>query len=213
MMIMNKLSKLIVMLAVIAMLVGCLAACDLTGEKCPPHTDANTDYLCDDPTPKLYGGFGMSFSFYGVDISAAFTYSIGGLSYDSGYATFLNAPGGTVGNNFHVDVLKSWTPENTETDVPRVSVADQYTTQTSDRFLVSSNYLSLQNITLGYTLPSKWTKKLQIEKIRVYGVAENVALFAARQGLDPRQAYGTAASTASVYSPIRSISGGISVTF
>jgi hypothetical protein len=83
----------------------------------------------------------------------------------------------------------------------------------SDRFLVSSNYLSLQNITLGYTLPSKWTKKLQIEKLRVYAVADNVALFAARQGLDPRQAYGMSAETSSVYSPIRSVSGGISITF
>ena len=45
---MNKFFKLFTLLVVIIMIVGCLAACDLTGEKCPPHTDANTDYLCDD---------------------------------------------------------------------------------------------------------------------------------------------------------------------
>lgn len=172
-----------------------------------------TQYAQGDLLPKVYGGFGTSLSAYGFDLSVAFNYQLGGKLYDNTYAALMHTGYGRAGSNWHVDILKSWTPENTETDVPRVSVADQYTTQTSDRFLVSSNYLSLQNITLGYTLPSKWTKKLKIEKIRVYGVAENVALFAARQGLDPRQAYGTAASTASVYSPIRSISGGISVTF
>ena len=172
-----------------------------------------TQYAQGDLLPKVYGGFGTSLSAYGFDLSVAFNYQLGGKLYDNTYAALMHTGYGRAGSNWHVDILKSWTPENTETDVPRVSIADQYTTQTSDRFLVSSNYLSLQNITLGYTLPSKWTKKLKIEKIRVYGVAENVALFAARQGLDPRQAYGTAASTASVYSPIRSISGGISVTF
>ena len=118
---------------------------------------------------------------------------------------------GSAGKNWHADILNSWTPENTNTDVPRVNTADQYTTNTSTRFLVSSNYLSLQNITLGYTLPSKVSKKIRIEKLRVYAVADNVALLSARQGLDPRQGY--TSSNNATYSPIRSISGGISLTF
>ena len=118
---------------------------------------------------------------------------------------------GSAGKNWHTDILNSWTPENTNTDVPRVNTADQYTTNTSTRFLVSSNYLSLQNITIGYTLPSKVSKKIRIEKLRVYAVADNVALLSARQGLDPRQGY--TSSNNATYSPIRSISGGISLTF
>ena len=71
--------------------------------------------------------------------------------------------------------------------------------------------MSLQNITIGYTLPSKVSKKIRIEKLRVYAVADNVALLSARQGLDPRQGY--TSSNNATYSPIRSISGGISLTF
>ncbi len=172
-----------------------------------------TQYAQGDLLPKVYGGFGTSVNAYGVDFSIAFNYQLGGKLYDYTYAALMHSGYSRAGQNWHVDILNSWTPENTETDVPRVNTADQYTTSISDRFLVSSNYLSLQNITLGYTLPSKWTKKLHIEKLRVYAVADNVALCAARQGLDPRQAYGMSAETSSVYSPIRSISGGISVTF
>ena len=172
-----------------------------------------TQYAQGDLLPKVYGGFGTSVNAYGIDFSIAFNYQLGGKLYDYTYAALMHSGYNRAGQNWHVDILNSWSPENTETDVPRVSTADQYTTSISDRFLVSSNYLSLQNITLGYTLPSKWAKKLHIEKLRVYAVADNVALCAARQGLDPRQAYGMSAETSSVYSPIRSISGGISVTF
>ncbi|MBO4986917.1 MAG: SusC/RagA family TonB-linked outer membrane protein, partial [Paludibacteraceae bacterium] len=168
-------------------------------------------YAQGDLLPKVYGGFGTTLNAYGVDFSMAFAYQLGGKIYDNAYASLMHSGYGSAGKNWHTDILNSWTPENTETDVPRVSVADQYTTSTSTRFLVSSNYLSLQNITLGYTLPSKWTKKLQIEKLRVYAVADNVALVSARQGLDPRQSY--TSSNSATYSPIRSVSGGISVTF
>ena len=172
-----------------------------------------TQYAQGDLLPKVYGGFGTSVNAYGVDFSIAFNYQLGGKLYDYTYAALMHSGYSRAGQNWHVDILNSWTPENTETDVPRVNTADQYTTSVSDRFLVSSNYLSLQNITLGYTLPSKWTKKLHIEKLRVYAVADNVALCAARQGLDPRTAFNTTVETSSVYSPIRSVSGGISVTF
>ena len=115
-----------------------------------------------------------------------------------------------MGSAWHVDMLNAWTPENTNTNVPRMNVKDLYTSYTSDRWLTSSDYLSLQNITFGYTLPKSWTRKLQIDGIRLYFVADNVALWTARKGLDPRQGYVAADN---VYSPIRTISGGISLNF
>ena len=110
----------------------------------------------------------------------------------------------------HVDLLNAWTPENKNTDIPRLNVKDLYTIRSSDRWLTSSDYLSLQNITFGYTLPKSWTRKLQIDGIRLYFVADNVALLTARKGLDQRQGY---VASDNVYSPIRTISGGISLNF
>ncbi len=162
--------------------------------------------------PKVYGGFGTSLNFFGVDFSISFAYQIGGRIFDSTYQALMhNAQANNFGTNYHVDILKRWTPENTHTDVPRLNSADTYSASTSDRFYISSNYLSLNNITLGYTLPSNITRKIGLDAIRFYAAAENVALWSKRRGLDPRQGFTT--SNNSTYSPIRAISGGIRIQF
>ncbi|MBM6944109.1 TonB-dependent receptor [Bacteroides gallinaceum] len=158
--------------------------------------------------PKVYGGFGTSLKVYGFDFSISFAYQLGGRMIDNTYADLMSDE--AMGHALHVDMLNAWTPENRNTDVPRMNANNVYTTYTSDRWLTSSNYLSLQNITFGYTLPKKWTRKLQIEGVRLFFVADNVALWTARKGFDPRQGY---VSTDNVYSPIRTISGGISLDF
>lgn len=171
-----------------------------------------TRYEMGDILPKVYGGFGTTLDLYGVDLSVAFTYQLGGKLLDNTYQSLMHSGySSDAGKNWHVDILKAWTPENRYTNVPRLNSNDQYTTYSSDRWLTSSNYLSLQNITLGYSLPSKWVKKMKLEKFRIYAVADNVALASARKGLDPRQGY--ASSEASYYAPIRSISGGLTITF
>ena len=120
---------------------------------------------------------------------------------------------GQAGTAWHKDVLNSWTPENTNTNVPAIMTAGEYNyaNATSDRFMISSDYLALNNISVGYTLPAKFTKKFGVAELRVYGAAENVALWAKRKGMDPRQSY--ISSYSSTYSPIRSISGGVKVSF
>lgn len=184
---------------------------NVVGQTTTDQWSAATQYDLGDILPKVYGGFGTSLNVYGVDLSIAFAYQLGGRIIDDAYRQLMSSGYGSAGQNWHTDILNAWTPENIDTDVPRLNTNDQYTNSYSDRWIVSSNYLSLQNITLGYTLPTKWTKKIKIEKLRIYGVADNVALASARKGLDPRQGYTT--STSATYSPIRSISGGISITF
>lgn len=49
-----------------------------------------------------------------------------------------------TGSALHKDMLNVWTSENKNTDVPRMNVNDKYTNRLSDRFLTSSDYLSLQ---------------------------------------------------------------------
>jgi TonB-linked SusC/RagA family outer membrane protein len=169
-----------------------------------------TSFECGDTAPDLYGGFGTSLDVKGFDFSIAFVYQLGGKVYDNTYARLMHS-GSSTGENWHTDILKSWTPENRKTNVPRVNTLDSGAGKASDRFLVSSNYLSLQNITLGYTLPANLTGRLKIGKLRIYAVADNVFLSSARRGLDPRQGFNV--SNAAYYSPIRSISGGINLSF
>ena len=172
-----------------------------------------TQYLCGAPTPDLYGGFGTSIDFYGFDFSASFTYSIGGLSYDSGYAGFMTSPTSrSVGTNFHKDVLKGWTPDNKDSQTPRFQFEDQYTSSDSDRFLTNASYLNFQNAQLGYTLPEKVTQRMHINRLRVYVACDNIIYWSCRQGFDPRFSFSGTTNSA-VNSPVRTVSGGINLTF
>ena len=171
-----------------------------------------TQYLCGNPIPDLYGGFGTSVNFYGVDMSVSFTYSIGGLTYDSGYASYMSPPGGQTGANFHKDVLNAWTPENPDSDTPRFVYNDMNTNASSDRFLVPASYLNFQNAQIGYTFPESLTKKIKLSRLRVYVTCDNIWYCSYRQGLDPRQSF-SGDTSAESYSPVRTISGGINFTF
>ena len=166
-----------------------------------------------DALPDVYGGFGTSLRFYGVDFSIGFTYQLGGQVLDQGYMFYMNSPAGTsTGNNYHHDLLNSWTPENSGSNIPRFAYNDSNQAAVSDRFLTSASYLNIQNITLGYTLPKRITRKFLVENLRIYLACDNVWYWSKRQGLDPRQAI-NGNTNPYYYAPIRTFSGGVTVTF
>ncbi len=174
------------------------------------NTTADADhYLFGSANPDAFGGFGTSFAWKGFDFNIDFTYQLGGLVYDDDYQSSMKMRRGYA---IHSDMLNAWTPSNTSSNIPRLQYNDHYTAETCDRFLTSASYLNLQNITLGYTLPKNIVRKIGLSNLRVYCSAENVWLWSKRQGMDPRQS--TSGSVSSqYYSPIRSISGGITVSF
>ena len=180
-------------------------------EKTTEYSSASY-YLCGTALPDVYGGFGTSFSWKGFDLSIDFSFQIGGQVYDSDYAGLMASPTSTSrGTNIHADVLNSWTESNSS-NIPRFQFDDSYSAATSDRFLTDAPYLSLNNINLGYTFPKMWTKKIGVENFRVYVAADNIWVWSQRQGLDPRQSI-TGSSTGSYYAPIRTVSGGVTLTF
>ncbi len=168
-----------------------------------------TLHLCGSALPSAYGGFGTSVAYKGIDFSIDFTYQLGGKVYDSSYASLMKISRGSA---FHADLLNAWTQDNTSSDIPRIQYGDSYAAYQSDRFLVSASYLNLQNVNLGYTIPRTLCSKIGINKVRVYVTATNLWLWSKRQGLDPRQSI-TGATSNAYYSPIRTVSGGITVTF
>lgn len=175
------------------------------------YSDA-TDYLCGDPTPYIYGGFGTSVSFYGFDASVQFTYSVGGLTYDSGYAALMTPPGSSTGSNIHKNMLQAWTPDDTDSSIPRFQYLDENIAAQSDRFLTDASYLNFQSAQIGYTLPRKITDKFKVSRLRVYVLCDNIFYWSSRQGLDPRYSF-TGTTNYAVNSPVRTLSGGVNITF
>jgi len=176
----------------------------------------NADYyVIKDKTgiPDLFGGFGTSVQAYGFDFAINFSYQIGGYMEDGTYEQFMASPtSGSAGYNFHKDLLKSWTAENANSNVPRFQFGDIYSSASSTRFLTNASYLNCENINFGYTLPQSLTRRAAIEKLRLYLACENVFYISKRKGFDPRQGfYGT--TNATYYAPIRTFSIGASITF
>ncbi|MEL5896364.1 SusC/RagA family TonB-linked outer membrane protein [Bacteroides sp. GD17] len=174
---------------------------------------SNSKEASGDLLPTVYGGFGTSLDFYGFDFSIQLAYQLGGKIWDYTYQDLMHGGNSSNGgHNWHKDIAKAWTPEHPNTDVPRLCSTEEYdASSSSDRWIVSSNYLSINNITLGYTLPKRLLRNIGVETLRIYGAADNVALFAARKGLDPRQGY--VSSTTATYGALRSISAGVKLTF
>ena len=76
-------------------------------------------FECGSVLPKLYGGFGTTLRLYGFDLSAQFSFQLGGRYYDGTYQSLMHTDS-SVGNAWHKDVLKSWSPDNPSSDIPRL---------------------------------------------------------------------------------------------
>ena len=131
--------------------------------------------------PKWYGGITNTFSFYGVDFSFMFQYNYGNDIYNATRVFATQSRRGRV--NMLAEVADRWTPTNANNSVPKY---DGYVTNDIySRFVEDGSFLRLKNVTLGYTLPSKLTKKAKISKIRVYATAQNLYCFNNYSGFDP----------------------------
>jgi hypothetical protein len=77
--------------------------------------------------------------------------------------------------------------------------------------LLDASYFAIRNITLGYTLPQKWTDKIGISSLRLYVSADNVFTFSALDGFDPVSSL--TGSLSYNYTPVRTVSLGLNVNF
>ena len=190
-----------------------------TGESEITETFADaSQYELGSVLPKLYGGFGTTFMAYGFDLSAQFSFQLGGRYYDGTYQALMHTSSG-IGTAWHKDALDSWSETNKDSDIPRLD-GDTSVGQTAvSNYLISSNYLSVNNITLGYTFPESVTSYLKISGLRIYVAGDNLAVKSARKGVDPRYSMGLGSLTSGSglnsgsYSAMRTITGGVTLTF
>lgn len=160
--------------------------------------------------PEVYGGFSTSLTYKSWDFNVALSYQFGGTAFNSIYNDGFS---GAVGDNFHKDYWKTWRSDNTTGTLPRVF--DGTTSyNTSDLFLISSDYISLNDIVIGYTLPTNVINKIGLSSVRLYGVANNVGLWKASdiQGYDPR-ASSTGGTNSVRYAALKTYTLGLTVNF
>ncbi|MEM0577238.1 SusC/RagA family TonB-linked outer membrane protein [Flavobacterium polysaccharolyticum] len=161
--------------------------------------------------PDLFGSFGTNLEYKGLKLNVLFSYQLGGLTYDSNYAALMHT-GITYGSALSVDALDRWQKAGDITNVPRMDInRNTQSTAQSDRWLISSDFLSLRQVNLSYNLPSQLTTRLGIDNSTLYVNGENLLLFTKRQGLDPSQTFnGTSQNR---FTPSRVITLGMNLNF
>jgi len=175
------------------------------------YADATQKYVGKSTIPKVRGAFRLSGKVKDFTISAQFLYSLGGYSYDYGYASLMSngSPGGA---NWNVDILDRWQEPGDITDVPRLSADyDTNVSSRSTRFITSSDYLSLNNINIGYNLPKSIQEKLGMN-INIFLSGDNLFLLSARDGFNPSTSE-TGSSDRYTYSPLTTFTLGIRAKF
>lgn len=146
-------------------------------------------------TPRFEYGLRLGASYKGFDASI-FMQGVGNRKLWG--AGFLAIPGFNTGDGAMPQAIAGdyWTEENTNAFYPAAcnmgGSNSGYNLQKQDRYLLDMAYFRIKNITIGYTLPSELTKKILINKARIYLACENFFTFDKLNGLpiDPEEISG-----------------------
>ena len=156
------------------------------------YSDVNTNdqrRYAGSSIPDFFGGITNNFSYKGVDLSVMLYYSVGGKMWDGDY---LEGATWRRGFSMSEDILRRWTPENTNTDIPRLSEYTQTDTRSSSsQYLFDNSFLRLRNVMLGYTLPTSLSQRMGLGSLRVFLRGDNLLTWgqAARRGTDPETSF------------------------
>ncbi|MFP9098182.1 SusC/RagA family TonB-linked outer membrane protein [Flavobacterium sp. RHBU_24] len=178
------------------------------------YSQATQTYSGKSAIPKVRGSFRVNAGFKNFDFTAQFGYSVGGYIYDNGYATLMST-GNLIGtNNFHTDIRNRWMEPGDVTNVPRLSGqfgSDSNFTSASTRWLTKADYLSLNNVRLGYTIPQAYMERLHVSRVNLYVTGDNLMMISAREGLNPQTLIAT--SNSGIYMPMTTFSVGAKIEF
>lgn len=131
--------------------------------------------------PKWYGGITNTFNYKNIDFSFIIQFNYGNDVYNAN--RMFNTQTRDERSNQLAEVADRWTPTHASNRVPSATGYVKY--ELYSRFIEDGSFLRLKNMTLGYTLPNKWTKKAYISRLRLFATAQNLFCLTKYSGYDP----------------------------
>jgi TonB-linked SusC/RagA family outer membrane protein len=176
------------------------------------YANATVKYVGKSAIPTIRGAFRLNTSYKDFSLSAQFGYSLGGYGYDFQYSTLMTN-GKVGGDSYHVDMRDRWMEPGDITAVPRLySNQNTSVVSGSTRFLQSSDYLSLNNIRLGYSLPSEFLTKFGLSGLNLWVSGDNLFLLSSRTGYIPTTSL-TGTTDRYTYQPVSNYTLGVRIKF
>lgn len=176
------------------------------------YQNATQQYDGRSAIPDVRGAVNLNGGFKGFDLSIQMIYSLGGYAYDGAYATLMGN-GLVANNNWHKDILDRWqSPAQPGNGiVPRISNnQDANVSSSSSRFITKADYFSLNNVRLGYTIPTNITSKFGVAGLNVWVSGDNLYFTSKREGFNPSTSE-PGSTNMYRYSPLSTISAGLRV--
>lgn len=153
--------------------------------------DLNNDGVINADDQTIIGSPFPDFT-YGVNINLLFRnfdmviFLQGKQGHDLYHLVWADLNEGEGDNNATTDMLRRWTPDNRETDIPRAVTGNPaQNTRPSSRFVEDASYLRLQNLQLGYTLPPDLSSRFGVSRLRVFVSARNLFTITNYRGYNP----------------------------
>ena len=134
--------------------------------------------------PKIFFGFTNSFSYKGFTLDIVTQGQLGGHLLNLQKEDLLNPI--SQSNTLNAVITDVWSPTNTSGTIPAYSFyGTPYGGWANSRFIESSDYFRIKNVTLGYDVPVKRLKSIGITGLNVYVNVQNLLTITNYTGLDP----------------------------
>jgi TonB-linked SusC/RagA family outer membrane protein len=158
----------------------------------PKYADLNSDGIINaldrkvlgTGVPKMFFGFTNNITYKNFQLDIVTQGQAGGKLLNVQKEDMLNPI--SQANTLQQVITDTWSPTNTGGTVP---AAGFYGTPhggwVNSRFVESSDYIRIKNITLGYNFPSTLLKSIGIAQLNIYVNAQNLFTFTRYTGLDP----------------------------
>lgn len=133
--------------------------------------------------PKFYGGIHTTVSWKGLELTLVGNYSYGAKKTSFLYNSLVTSDGRSAA---HKDILNRWTPENTNTLIPRAYHAfSGFGYGSTSLCLQDASFFRLSSATLAYTFPRKLINKIYLDNLRIYFTGSNLFTATKYRGFDP----------------------------
>jgi len=155
------------------------------GTHVPVYNDKDKAYL-GTTAPPIYWNMRNDFTLW-KDLTFSFSlYSYMGHKSTAGYWLNQDNGGSVVTNAYNVPAKEYWTPDNPTNKYARLNAVGPNTGLSGGVYkLYNRNFVRFDEISVGYTLPQKWTRKYQVDKIRINASCHNIGTISSWEYGDP----------------------------
>ncbi|RIV27099.1 TonB-dependent receptor [Fibrisoma montanum] len=146
------------------------------------YLDVNGDYAITDAdrsiigngSPLAWGAMTNSVRYKNFDLTLELQFSYGNDIMDM---TLHPSEDRQALANSYRTVLDAWTPTNQNTQIAEIrETRAGYVTNVDTRWIKDGSFLRGRNLLLGYTLPAQLTKRIKMDRFRVFASAQNFFL-------------------------------------